>query len=287
MRTDGIHFGTGEEIDSDIWNILVDDAPTLLNEPEARHHWAAARERHPDGLVIWRASPDRRPADDDWNAHVFSRAVFRSIDHHHHETGVYPTDILLLNELNLDFERGEDHHDGGAFDTDPANWPDLYTKLARFLDELLDHCQERAANRGFTPNWWYQGWAPGHGEMTPEIADLWVPGARRYDGIVLHAYTTAEAIEETVRWYAETFPSHPLVLGEWNTINNTGDRLAEEVRIRTRLRELEREIPRLQACYFIYVWANDPSHEHDIKDNDDRLAIWDGRIEIPVPPELE
>jgi len=37
----------------------------------------------------------------------------------------------------------------------------------------------------------------------------------------------------------------------------------------------------------IYAQANDPSHEHDIRDDDDRLASWDGRIEIAAPPELE
>jgi hypothetical protein len=288
MRTDGIHFGTGEDFESGIWELLQrnPDAATLLNEPEARHHWSRARDRHPDGLVLWRSSPSTTPAQHDWNAESFSHAVFESIDFHHDNTGVYPTDILLLNELNLDYERGEPHNDNGAFDTTPANWPDLYGKIATFLDELLDQCKQRAADRGFSPMWWYQGWAPGHGEMRQDIADIWVPGAQKYDGIVLHAYTTSEMIEETVRWYAQTFPNHPLVLGEWNTINHPGglgERVLEEARIRTRLRELEREIPRLHACYFIYAWASDESHQHDIKDNDARRAVWNGGVEIPEP----
>ena len=131
MRTDGIHFGTGEDFESGIWPLLADDAPTLLNEPEARHHWAAAKNRHPDGLVLWRSSPDRRPADDGWDAHTFSRAVFRSIDFHHDNTGEYPTDVILLNELNLDYERGEEHNSRDKVQFHDCAFLSMCTKCVR------------------------------------------------------------------------------------------------------------------------------------------------------------
>jgi lysozyme len=283
-NVDGIHFGTGEDQDSGIFDILDPAGACVVNEPEARWHFAAIERKHPGGLNIWRASPALKPAQSGWDAHAFSRAIFESIDFHFARTGQYPAHILLLNELNLDYERGEETGDGGAFDTNPDNWPALYSKLADFLDALLYACRERAHDRGFYPWFWFQGWAPGHGETTPEIANIWTPVARKYDGIVLHSYHDADTITGDILWYRTTFPDHVLCLGEWNTYNYQGDRHQEEIRIRSRLQALERARISLYACYFIYAWANDAKHEHDIQGNDLRRSLWDGRVEIPVDP---
>lgn len=284
-KTDGIHWGTGEDADSGIWGILPADAPTILNEPEAQWHWAEVAGRRPDGLTVWRSSPAVRPADVGWDAHSYSREVFYGLDAHYDRAGRYPTEILLLNELNLDYERGDARGDGGAWDTDPANWPGLYRGLSQFLSSLLTSCRERAGDRGFWPRFWYQGWAPGHGELNDDIAALWTPAAREFDGICYHAYTTAHDVEQRTRWHAATFPDKPLLLGEWNTINldqpNSDRRFEEEIQIRGRLRRLGQEFPQLHACYFIYAWAEDARHEHDIAGNDRRLSIWDGRVVIP------
>jgi lysozyme len=289
-RADGIHWGTGEDENSGIWTILSPDSPTILNEPEARWHMATVAQRRPQALNVYRASPDQKPASSGWDAHAYSRSVFQSIDDLHDRTGYYPSDILLLNELNLDYERGDSKNDGGAYDTNPDNWPSLYRGISRFLQTLRVACQERATDRGFAPRWWYQGWAPGHGETNDDISALWVPSARLYDGIVLHAYTSADEIESRVRWYADHFPGQPLLIGEWNTINldepNSDRRFEEEIQIRIRLRQLCQEFPLLQACYFIYAWAEDRHHEHDIRGNDRRLSIWDGRIAIPEVPSI-
>lgn len=286
-RADGIHFGTNEDMSSGIFTILSQDAPTVVNEPEARWHMADIARRRPQALNVYRASPDRKPAERGWDAHTYSRDVFRSIDELHDRTGYYPTDILLLNELNLDYERGEDHDDGGAWDSNPDNWPSLYRGLSRFLSTLLSSCQARAADRGFSPRWWYQGWAPGHGDTDEDVAQIWVPTARLFDGICYHAYTDADQIEARTRWYADTFPDKPLLLGEWNTIDlgqpNSDQRYEEEVRIRTRLRQLCAEFSTLQCCYFIWAWAEDLFHQHDIAGNDRRLSLWDGRVSIPGP----
>lgn len=298
-RADGIHWGTGqsptgfEGLDDPIMLILAADAPTIMNEPEAQWHYADVKKARPDGLTIWRASPQAKPAERNWDAHIFSRDVFDNIDQHFGRTTEHPTDILLLNELNLDYERGDSKNDGGAFDTNRDNWPVLYVMISQFLDELLSYCKERASDRGFTPRWWYQGWAPGHGEMMPEIAKFWVPRARRYDGIVLHAYTTADVIEADVEWYRETFPNHPLLVGEWNTINWEGPgRLDHEIEIRKRLKQMCAADQNLSACYFIYRWTEDASHEHDIEGNEERLRIWDGTVPFDestpeVPPVVD
>ncbi len=545
-RSDGIGWGTGESIGSDIWDILTPDSPTLLNEPEARHRWADVNERRPGGLTIWRASPQTPPAERNWSAHAFSRDIFINLDLHNNDQGEYPTDILLLNELNLclvadqrvtarrpiagtmrrydgdvitiktasgkqvtatpnhpiltrhgwlaagDIHKGsevleyaagdpvlrgrqctddvdvptpisevfrslnnrggvmsrrpgvrEDFHGDGrdgyvdvvransllgdtlskagqevnlmvpvagtmadsfpsegaslqfsqsdlsaartlphlfhasadgrrviipnaggvstgagwpsttlelddqirrigagesigapspgiAFvqvsdvvvsryeghvynlttedhvivadgiithncyergdnedDTDPSMWAARYAHLAEFQAQLLTACKERAADRGFTPRWWYPGWAPGHGEY--DHADTWGPVAALHDGVILHSYTTAEQITADCLWYADRFPNHPLVVGEWNCSGLGGDwrsaskgqrgailakRLDEEERIRSRLQSLCKALPNLSACYFIYSWVEDDSHEHDIKGNSARLALW-------------
>ncbi len=208
-RDSGIGWGTGEDISSDIWDILSSDSPTILNEPEARHHWADVNERRPGGLTIWRASPQASPAERNWDAHAFSRDIFINLDLHNDDQGEYPTDILLLNELNLSTERGDKEDD-----TDPSMWAARYAHLAQFQAQLLTACKERAADRGFTPNWWYPGWAPGHGEY--DHAGTWGPVAALHDGICFHAYGSAEVITEAVLWYSGRFPNHPICLSEWN-----------------------------------------------------------------------
>lgn len=286
-RATGIGWGTGEGDDSDIRHFLRVESPTIVNEPEAQWHYASIARTWQS--VIWRSSPQRKPADDNYNGHVYSRAIFRGIDAHHERTGAYPTDILLLNELNLNYERGD-----AVSDTDPNLWPKLYGILASFLDALLDACKERARDRGFTPRWWFPAWAPGHGALNANLAHLWVPIAKHFDGICLHAYTTADSITDDVEWYADTFPDKPLLLGEWNTINLGGDyrsasneertrlmvvRTGHERAIRDRLVRLCEIYPQLSCCYFIYRWAEDDSREHDIAGNPARETVWS---ETPV-----
>lgn len=284
---DGIHFGTGEDMSSPFFDfILSSESPTVINEPEAQWHYAAIQQRRPNARNVWRSSPEKRPASSGWSGHVFSREVFKGIDAHHDRTNIYPTDILLLNELNLDYERGDAKNDGGAFDTNPSNWPFIYTLVAGFLNELLVSCKERATDRGFSPVWWFPGWAPGHGEYRPEIAALWVPVAQKFDAVCLHSYTDADTITSDILWYLRTFaPGMDLGLFEWNTINlgqpKTKARYDEEVRIRSRLQALSRYYSRLSATYFIYAWEQDTKHEHDIRGNIRRTAIWDGSVEIP------
>jgi hypothetical protein len=284
-RADGIHFGTGQDYESGIWDLLSGDAPTVMNEPEAQWHWYKAKYDRPAALTIWRASPAKSPASRNWDASTFSRDVFVNIDNHYHRSsGIWPADILLLNELNLDYERGDSKNDGGAFDTNPANWPGLYARLATFLDDLLVACRNQAESRGFLPRFWFPGWAPGHGEYRDDIAKIWTPVADRFDGVCLHSYTNVETITNDVVWYLERFPNKSVGLFEWNTINYPGsmsDHIQEEARIRSRLKIIGDAAPRFYATYFIYAWAEDRSHQHDIDGNDRRKAIWDGRTTLP------
>lgn len=284
-NADGIHFGTGEDMSSGFFDLADPLSPTVINEPEAKWHYAYIEEKRPGALNVWRSSPVVRPASVSWNPHIFSRAVFDGIDEHHARTGKHPTDILLLNELNLDYERGPSLLDHGAFDTNPANWPSLYAQISEFLAGLLPACQERARDRGFDPRFWFPSWAPGHGEFTPEIARIWTPVAALYDCVSLHSYTDADTITADVLWYLRQFPKHPIGLFEWNTINlgkpNSLGRYAEEIRIRSRLQAISRSYSRFSATYFIYAWERDASHEHDIKGNSHRTRIWNGEVEIP------
>jgi len=300
-RADGIHFGTGVEPDDGILDILASEAPTILNEPEAKWWWGWMAQRR-SGLTVWRTSPQIKPAQAGWDAHAYSREIFKSLDEHHDRFGMYPNEVLIDNETNLDYERGENQ--GAAYDTNPANWPALYTKLATFYSDVLDHCKERAGRReNFTPQWWFQGWAPGHGEQTPEIAAIWVPVAQRYDAVGMHAYFDLDTITNDILWYLGTFFGKRIGLFEWNMTNFGGDwrsagnknallrtRVQEETRVRARLRRLCDLFPNLYATYFIDYWGNDDSHEHDIHGHDERMKLWDGRTEIPVdhyaPPGL-
>lgn len=289
-KVDGLHFGTGEDLGSGFFDLASPESPTVINEPEAQWHYAGIAQRRPQAVNVWRSSPEQRPAKSGWSGHSFSREVFKGLDAHHDRTGVYPTDILLLNELNLDYERGDAKNDGGAYDTNPANWPIIYTLVSQFLADLLVSCKERAVDRGFSPRWWFPGWAPGHGEYRPEIASIWVPVAKQYDAVCLHSYTDADTITSDILWYLWMFPQTDLLLGEWNTINNgnphSWQRYTEEVRIRSRLQALSRSYSRLSATYFIYAWEQDRSHEHDIKGDARRTEIWngDGTVEIPTDP---
>ena len=86
MRVDGIHWRTGgapggrDGARDPILRVLAPDAATILNEPEAQWHWTAVAEARPDGLTVYRASPQAKPADVGWDAHAFSREVFKNLD---------------------------------------------------------------------------------------------------------------------------------------------------------------------------------------------------------------
>lgn len=283
-RVDGIHFPTGQDMSTGLLDVLEPDSTTIMNEPEARWHYAAMRARFPDALVIWRASPDKKPADLGWDANEYSREIFRSLDFHADRNyGEYPTDVLLLNELNLDYERGEDHHDGGAWDTHPDNWPSLYRGLSTFLQYLLVACRERFRDRGVNPRIWFPAWAPSHGEREPEIRALWEPVAQMFDGVCFHAYGASEGIQDAISWYAEWFPNKPLNLGEWNTDGlEEMYRIPEEVWIRGMLQDAGQVHPNLSACYFIWAWAQDDQRKsYDIDGNPERLAVWTQHPDIP------
>lgn len=281
-RADGIHWRTGaapngrEGAADPILDVLQLDAPTILNEPEAQWHYApvvarraeyAASAGYTAGPTIWRSSPERKPTQARYDPFSFSRSVFIGLDAHRSRTGMYPTDVLLLNEQNLNYERGDEFDD-----TDASQWPSNYAAWARFHAELLQNCKDRAADRSWSPRWWYQAWAPGHGEMREDIAALWVPAAQLYDGVCLHAYDSVDVVTQTVEWYARTFPGHPLLLGEWNAPNDG----VQELAIRERLQALCRQISRLSACYFIWRWAEDDNRRYDIEGNSRRLVLWDG-----------
>jgi GH25 family lysozyme M1 (1,4-beta-N-acetylmuramidase) len=286
-RADGIHWRTGgapgdrEGADDPIRQVLSDDSPTVMDEPEARWHWASVAAVRPDALTFWRSSPQKSPADRFYNAHDFSRDVFYNIDDHYHRTGVYPKDVILLNELNLNYERGDN-----ASDVDAALWPARYAQLGGFLSSLVDECRARAADRGAAIRWWFPGWSPGHGEA--ENLASWLPAALKYDGVCLHGYGTEEWITQQILWYAGTFPDHPLVLGEWNPDTYDGPRVPMELQTRPRLQRICDAIERLHCCYFIHHWGDSGDPRYDIEGVDERRAIWDGRTPLPaddwVPP---
>lgn len=285
-RVDGIHFPTSQDMSTALLGVLDPTSTTVMNEPEARWHYNDMHVRFPEALIVWRASPDKKPADLGWDAHAYSREIYRSLDFHaDRHDDQYPTDILLLNELNLDYERGEDHHDGGAFDTNPENWPSLYGQIARFLTDLLFECRERARDRGIKPRFWFPAWAPGHGEQNSGILAIWKPVAEQYDGVCFHAYGASEPIQDAIWWYSGQFPNHPLLLGEWNTDGlPEPERIPEEAFIREMLRYQGEAFSNLSACYFIWAWAQDLGRKsYDIEGNDARLAVWDGRVPIPSP----
>jgi len=290
-RADGIHWRTGsapagrDGPTDPILDVLQLDAPTIMNEPEAQWYWLAVVARRAEyaasvgyapGLTVWRSSPQEKPALSGWNAHSYSRSVFANLDAHHDRTGAYPSDVLLLNELNLNYERGDEHDDMQA-----SNWPSNYRYWADFLVGLLGACRERAADRGWSPRWWFPAWAPGHGELRDDIAPLWTSAAEMFDGVCLHAYNSVESVTQTVEWYARAFPRHPLLLGEWNAPGS----LAEEGQIRQRLMTLCAGISRLQTCYFIWRWEQDAGQRtYDIEGNPDRMALWDGAIVLHADP---
>lgn len=278
-RYRGIHWGTGygytgvDGLGDPIVRYLDADAPTILNEPEAQWHYAAVAGSRP-GLTVFRSSPATKPAHVGYNANTYAGIVFEGIDAHHSRTGVWPSHVLRGNEENLNYERGDDESD-----IDSSLWSARYQRLAAFDAALLPILKQEASRRGADIRWWYQGWAPGHGHR--DYAYLWAPVASLFYGVVMHAYRDRDTITDEVEWYLSTF-RQPILLGEWNTGDYTGDRLAEESRILARLDRICQSVERFSACYFIWRWAEDRSHQHDIEGNDARLALWDGRVVTPA-----
>lgn len=249
----GMHWPNGPE-DKEILDL---PSPWLLMlAPEARYHYDSARKLGKS--VMWRGLPrvGKRPAELGYkNAKDNAKEVCNLWDEQPH----YGTEYFVpYNELDLNYERGDEEDDF-------SNIRERLEKLSDFLDRLLPHVRNNLAvgTKVFFPPW-----TPDHGDI--ENSDVWEETARKYDGILVHAYGDAENIIRRLTWYYERFPTHPLFLGEWNS-----DSPAEVI---AALDNFAKNCPNfLGATYFIWHWYNPAPwwpKEYNVNENEELKNLF-------------
>ncbi|MGH2362428.1 MAG: hypothetical protein ACRDGM_18040 [bacterium] len=281
LRSRGIHWPTGAVLDplgnennEWLWRRLRGGAPTVMTEDSAKWQWALTADACPGSLVMWRVMPlpDQRPAKVFWDAQRVVDNALVNMREHAGRSGRWPTDIQWLNELSLNYERGDNLND-----LDSGTWRYVIERTCQMMGGILDiarnHPDLRKARHYFPP------WAPGHGHHDNDLGAVWIQAAKRFDGAVLHAYTDSATIEAEIHWYEMAVQilgpdGYRLVLGEWDCDGYGGDWNNEERNIIATLDRKCAANPNLFACYFIERWAGGPRGDFNIYGSAERSALW-------------
>lgn len=256
MRHAGVHWPAnagGEHPDRETIYKLpgVKDGCLLICADSARYWYNEARARCP--TVVWRAIPrqGKLPADLNWSASRVAKEVLNLWNEQAH--GYTSEWFLPLNELQFEKEAGE-------------NFPG-YNKTAARL-ELL-----RLVLANTLPpsvKLVYPAWVPSD-EL--EHTEDWVPEAKKWDVICLHAY--GSALDMRIRYYEyrQLFPDHKILVGEWNA-NHTG---ADEAEALEMWAEVAAKDPLfLGATYYIWETRNGGEEDLSIWGNSARLRLFQG-----------
>ncbi len=224
--------------------------------PEARYHYDRARKLGKS--VLWRGLPrvGKRPAEIGYNK---LRENAQEATNLWDEQPHFGTEYFVpYNELDLNYERGDREDDFQGI-------RERLQKLSTFLDRLLPNLRERLT---VGTHVFFPPWTPDHGDI--ENSDVWEETARKYDGIVVHAYGDADTIIRRLEWYHEKFPTHSLFLGEWNSDN------PKQV-IEALASFSERCDNFLGATYFIWHWYNPAPwwpKEYNVNENDELKKLF-------------
>ena len=271
MRHAGLHLPNGPG-DYDAIARLPGSAFLIL-ATEARYHYGRLRQARPDALWVWRAIPrhGRRPAELGYDP---SRMAGECLNLWEEQAHGGREHFLALNELNLNYERGDGQDDfQGLYER--------YRMLASFLDDLKTNLR---GVLGTGVDIHFPPWAPGHYEW--EHAHLWAPVADTYQVVHFHAYGTAEEQETEYRRYRSALPGKALFCGEWNT----GGRGVEEDRRALEMwaRVCAEDPLLLGVTYFVWHWYDGWSDQFNVDDNPARLALFAtppvAAVAPPQPP---
>lgn len=255
----------------------------LLCSPEARWHYDWIRTARPDATVIWRAIPrdGKKPAHLGYQAKKVATECLTHWDDQPHGGDEH---FLPLNELSLNYERGDDRDDFSDLETRYSTLASLLAAMAPILKSTL----------GPDVKLHFPAWAAGHGEW--EHLDRWKWATEAYDVIHFHAYGSLDSIVETYWKYRDAFPEKPLFLGEWNSGVNPGGPdfrvlgVTEEREILKWLALVTARDPLfLGATYFIYRWYDGwAENSFDVDGNAERTELFmhppDVSPLVVVPP---
>lgn len=235
MRHAGMHWPNGRE---DYEGIMALPSPLLLMlATEARWHYDKVRQA--GKTVMWRGLPrvGKRPAEIGYGKLKKNAEEATNLwDEQPH----YGTEYFVpYNELDLNFERGDDENDFDGI-------PERFRTLTDFLHGILPHLRERltVGTKVFFPPW-----TPDHRDV--ENVSIWKGAAAQYDGLVVHAYGGPEKIINRLTWYVEQFPDKPIFLGEWNSDDPAN--VLEELKAFA-----DRTPTFMGATYFAWHWYDAP-----------------------------
>jgi len=183
--------------------------------------------------------------------------------------GLQVTDLVWANELDLNYERGDNEDDF-------QDLPGRYATIAAFATRLVSILRQALPN---TKMHW-PAFTPNKDHQCMDYVYLWKDAALRHDVINFHAYDNLENIHTEHTLYAQEFSTLPLALTEFHA---NGD-LEEEKQIFTYLLEQG-----LESYFFIYEWFNPSpwwSEAFDIAHNPERYDLIMNQASLQEEPDM-
>lgn len=230
-------------------HILALPGPLLMLSSE---HWHVTEAQASRKKVLYRIvpPPGKRPAELGWNVNSYTRMI---LDELH---GLNVTDLVWANELDLNYERGDNEDDF-------QNLPGRYSTIAAFATRLVGTLHNILPNTRI--HW--PAFTPSKDHLCMDYVYLWREAALLHDVVDFHAYDNLENIQSEHTLYAQQFPTKSLALTEFHARGN----IKEEKQIFTYLLEQN-----LESYFFIYEWFNPSewwSEAFDIAHNPDRYDL--------------
>ena len=264
----GMGWPNGAANNEELYNL---PSPLLLMlSPQSRYHYDAARKK--GKRVVHRGLPriGARPAELNYDPAAVSTECLNLWDEQPHHG---KEDLMLWNELDLNYERGDDAYD----------WEDLdnrYRVLGKMCSSMYDHTRSKVPA---LVDLHYGAWTPDHSATV--YVNYWGSGAMKYEVIDIHAYGTVEAVHSQYTMYRRLFPDKRIMLTEW-----WGWTYDDTKAILEYLKELERTDPLFDgAVYFIWKWYNPSDGIPDISivDRPDLRALFMAQTDVVVKPPVD
>jgi hypothetical protein len=284
MKHLGIHWPNGpvNPDNLDGWGTPLLNYPgsvtVMGSESAVWWYWDIPRIR-PDMTVFWRhiPLPEYRPAflryDARKYAHHLRDQIDRGLSLPKNKQQVPPEYIIVGNEFNLNYERGDNEDDW-------SNLENRYRRLNQFLVELYHEVKFIYPNSKIV----YPAWSPY--QRVHDHLDKWTESAKLYDVYQWHAYsgdddgTLIEWFQWSYDFAKRLLPGKPQLCGEHHGLS-----VEDEIEaLQWAYTKIQQDPNLLGFVRFIWKWYDGETDQWDIYNNLPMMDLYSSpSYTVPTP----